>query len=77
VSWEKGPPGKTSLEIVKGRIRRTIKSYSISSDEIKIITNLATQNPLLKPLIRELREERIKPLAYFIKQLVRGDKSSG
>ena len=69
--------GKTSLEIVKDKMRETITSYSVSPDEIKIITNLITQDLLLKHLIRELRKERIKPLTCFVKQLARGDKSSG
>jgi hypothetical protein len=32
--------GKTSLEVVKGRIRRVVERYSVSSNEVKIITDI-------------------------------------
>jgi len=65
--------GKTHLEIVKGRIKRTIKSYNVNPKEIKTIVNSVLIDPSLKSP-KKLREERTKSLIEFINTLERIEK---
>lgn len=64
--------GRTSIEIVKGRIRRAVESYGVRPEEVGAIISLITLDPTLNAS-RELREEKAKPLLEFIKELGRGE----
>ena len=74
--WVKGSVesyllGRTSLAVVKGRVRRAVESYGVSPKEVGAIVTLAVLDPLLN-VSRELREERARPLLDFVKQLEGG-----
>ena len=60
--------GNTSINIVKGRIKRAVKSYGVKPEEIGAITSLLQIDPSLT-IPRELREERARPLLEFIEEL--------
>jgi len=66
--------GNTSINIVKGRIKRAVKSYGVKPEEIGAIISLLQIDPSLT-IPRELREERAKPLLEFIEELDKGGKS--
>ena len=66
--------GNTSINIVKGRIKRAVKSYGVKPEEIGAIISLLQIDPSLT-IPRELREERAKPLLEFIEGLEKGEKS--
>lgn len=59
---------RTSLDIVKGRVRRAVESYGVKPEEVEAIVSLIVLDPLLNAP-RELREERAKPLLEFIREL--------
>jgi len=63
--------GKTPLEIIKGRVKRALRSYGIKPGEVEAIVNTLLLDPLVNTP-RELREERARPLLEFIKELERG-----
>jgi len=63
--------GRTRLEVVRGRVRRAIESYGVSPEEVRAIVSSLLSDPLLDAP-RELKEERVKPLVDFLKQLERG-----
>jgi sporulation protein YlmC with PRC-barrel domain len=65
--------GKTPLEIVKGRIKRAVKSYEVNLKEVGAIANSILVNPSLNAL-KELREERAKPLIEFLNELEKSEK---
>ena len=60
--------GRTRLEVVKGRVRRAVESYGVSFEDIEAVVSSLLLDPLLD-VPRELREERVKPLMDFLKQL--------
>jgi hypothetical protein len=66
--------GKTPLEIVKGRIKRAVKSYNVNPKEVGAIVNSVIIDPSLNAP-KELREERAKPLIEFLSKLEKGEKS--
>jgi len=79
LNWVKGSiisylRGNTPINIVKGRVRRAIKSYGVKLEEIGAIISLLQIDPSLT-IPRELREERAKPLLEFIEELKKGEKS--
>jgi len=79
LNWVKGSivsylRGTTPINIVKGRIKRAVESYGVKPEEIGAIISLLQIDPSLT-IPRELREERAKPLLYFIEELKRGGKS--
>lgn len=63
--------GRTRLEVVKGRVRRAIESYGVSPEDVRAIVSSLLSDPLLSTP-KELREERIRPLVDFLKQLEEG-----
>ena len=60
--------GRTRIEVVKGRIRRAVRSYGVSPEEVGAIISLLQIDPLLN-VPRELRKERARPLLEFIEEL--------
>jgi len=60
--------GRTRIEVVKGRIRRAVRSYGVSPEEVGAIISLLQIDPLLN-VPKELRKERARPLLEFIKEL--------
>jgi len=73
LNWIKGSVesylrGRTPINIVKGRIKRAVKSYGIRPNEVGAIISLLQIDPLLT-IPKELRKERAKPLLEFIKEL--------
>ena len=65
--------GRTSLDIVKGRIRRAIESYGVIPKEIVAVVDSLLTDPSLN-VPRELKEGKVKPLAEFIKSLEGGGR---
>ena len=57
--------GKTSLNIVKGVIRRATKSYGVKPRVIGAFKSLKTLGTALN-MSRKTREERARPLLDFI-----------
>jgi len=73
LNWIKGSVesylrGRTPINIVKGRIRRAVESYGIKPKEVGAIISLLQIDPLLN-VPKELREERVRLLSEFIKEL--------
>jgi len=66
--------GRTRLEVVKGRVRKAVESYGVSPEDIRAIVSSLLSDPLLD-VPRELREERIRSLMDFLKQLEGGGGS--
>ena len=60
--------GKTPLEIVKGRIKRAVKSYNVNPKEVGAIVYSILIDPSLNAP-KELREKRAKPLIEFLNEL--------
>ena len=60
--------GRTPLELIKGRIKKAVKSYGVSPKDVNAIINSVLVDPLIN-IPKELREERVKPLIGFIKDL--------
>jgi len=65
--------GTTSLDMLKGKIRRAIKSYDVKPEEVETITNLLILDPGLN-VPKSLREEKAKPLLEYVSQLKSGEK---
>ena len=63
--------GRTRLEVVRGRVRKAMESYGVSPEDVRAIVSSLLSDPLLNAP-RELREERIRPLVDFLKQLEGG-----
>jgi len=63
--------GRTRLEVVRGRVRKAVESYGVSPEEVRAIVSSLLLDPLLSTP-EELREERIRPLMDFLKQLEGG-----
>jgi hypothetical protein len=63
--------GRTSLEVVEGRVRRAVESYGVSPEEVRAIVGSLLVDPLVG-IPRELREERARPLLDFVKRLEGG-----
>uniref|UniRef100_A0A7J2TC18 Uncharacterized protein n=1 Tax=Ignisphaera aggregans TaxID=334771 RepID=A0A7J2TC18_9CREN len=79
LKWLKGSVesyfrGKTSLQIVVGRIRRALKSYSVSLDDVKQIVNSLLLDPLIN-IPKQVREERAKELLKTVEDLEKGERS--
>lgn len=66
--------GKTPLEVIKGRVKRAVKSYSVELSEVEALINTLLIDPLVNAP-KELREERVRLLLEFIKELKNGEKS--
>ena len=66
--------GRTRLEVVKGRVRRAVESYGVSPEDVRAVVSSLLVDPLLDTP-KELREERVRPLADFLKQLEGGGGS--
>jgi len=60
--------GNTPINMVKGRIKKAMKSYSISIDEIEALINSISHDPLIN-VPGELLSERVKPLIAFIREI--------
>ena len=66
--------GRTRIEVVEGRIRRAVKSYGVSPEEVGAIVSLVTLDPALR-VPKEVRKERAKPLLEYIENLSKGGSS--
>jgi len=66
--------GKSSLNVVKGVVRRAAKSYGVKPREIGAFITLKTLDPSLN-ISRKTGEERARPLLKFIENLEIGEKS--
>ena len=66
--------GRTSLEVVRGRVRRAVESYGVSPEEVRAIVGSLLVDPLVN-IPRELREERAMPLLDFVRRLEGGGGS--
>jgi len=66
--------GRTSLEVVRGRVRRAVESYGVSPGDVEAIVSSLLVDPLVGTP-RELREERTRPLLDFVKRLEGGGGS--
>jgi len=60
--------GRTRLEVIKGRVRRAVESYGVSLEDIRAVVSSLLVDPLVD-VPRELREERIRLLTDFLRQL--------
>jgi len=67
-SMESYIAGRTRIGVVKGKIRRAVRSYGIRPKEVGEIISLLQIDPSLN-VPKELREERVRPLLEFIKEL--------
>jgi hypothetical protein len=74
VSYFSDKSGKTSLNVVMGVIRRTIRSYGVKPGEIRDIIGLKILDPGLN-IPSKVREEKARPLLEFIENLEKGEKS--
>ena len=63
--------GRTSLEVVEGRVRRAVESYGVSPGDVEAIVSSLLVDPLVN-IPRELREERARPILDFVKRLEGG-----
>jgi len=63
--------GRTSLEVVEGRVRRAVESYGVSPGDVEAIVSSLLVDPLVG-IPRELREEKARPILDFVKQLEGG-----
>jgi len=63
--------GRTRLEVVKGRVRRAVESYGVSLEDVRAVVSSLLVDPLVD-VPRELREERIRLLTDFLRQLEGG-----
>jgi len=63
--------GRTRLEVVKGRVRRAVESYGVSLEDVRAVVSSLLVDPLVD-VPRELREERVRLLADFLRQLEGG-----
>jgi hypothetical protein len=63
--------GRTSLEVVRGRVRRAVESYGVSPGDVEAIVSSLLVDPLVG-IPRELREERARPILDFVKRLEGG-----
>jgi hypothetical protein len=63
--------GRTSLEVVRGRVRRAVESYGVSPGDVEAIVSSLLVDPLVG-IPRELREEKARPILDFVKQLEGG-----
>jgi hypothetical protein len=66
--------GRTSLEVVRGRVRRAMESYGVSPGDVEAIVSSLLVDPLVG-IPRELREERVRPLLDFVRRLEGGGGS--
>jgi len=63
--------GRTRLEVVKGRVRRAVESYGVSLEDVRAVVSSLLVDPLVD-VPRELREERVRLLTDFLRQLEGG-----
>ncbi|MCC6014243.1 MAG: hypothetical protein LM564_00890 [Desulfurococcaceae archaeon] len=63
--------GRTSLEVVEGRVRGAVESYGVSPGDVEAIVSSLLVDPLVG-IPRELREERARPILDFVKRLEGG-----
>jgi hypothetical protein len=81
LKWIKGSVesyiiGRTSLEIIKGRIKKAVESYNLKPEEIKNIMDMILIDPLIN-VSKEKREEKLRPLIQLVRILeYRGEKNS-
>lgn len=66
--------GKTSLQIVVGRVRRAVESYSVSVAEVKQIIGSLLIDPSIN-IPRDVREEKAKELLKLVENIEMGGKS--
>ncbi|MCC6014649.1 MAG: hypothetical protein LM564_02975 [Desulfurococcaceae archaeon] len=66
--------GRTSLEVVEGRVRRAVESYGVSPGDVEAIVSSLLVDPLVG-IPRELKEERARPLLDFVRRLEGGGGS--
>jgi len=79
LKWLKGSVesyfrGKTSLEIVVGRIRRALESYNVGLDEVKQIVNSLLLDPSIN-VPKDVREEKARELLKTVEDLGKGGRS--
>jgi len=79
LKWLKGSVesyfrGKTSLEIVVGRIRKALESYNVSFDEVKQIVNSLLLDPSIN-VPKDVREEKARELLKTVEDLGKGGRS--
>jgi len=70
LKWLKGfvesySHGKTFLQIVVGKVRKALKAYSVSLDEVKQIVNSLLLG-LSMDISKRVREERVEELLKLI-----------
>jgi hypothetical protein len=65
--------GKTSLQIVVGRVRRAVESYSVSVAEVKQIIGSLLIDPSIN-IPREIREEKAKELLKLVEEMKRNGR---
>jgi hypothetical protein len=65
--------GKTSLQIVVGRIRRAVESYNVSVAEVKQIIGSLLIDPSIN-IPREIREEKAKELLKLVEEMKRNGR---
>jgi hypothetical protein len=81
LKWIKGSVesyiiGRTSLKIIKGRIKKAVESYNLKPEEIKNIMDMILIDPLIN-VSKEKREEKLRPLIQLVRILeYRGEKNS-
>ena len=57
--------GKTSLDIVRGRVRRAVESYGVGLGEVKQIVNSLLLDPSIG-IPKEVRERKARELLKII-----------
>jgi len=81
LKWIKGSVesyiiGRTSLKIIKGKIKKAVESYNLKPEEIKNIMDIILIDPLIN-ISKEKREEKLRPLIQLVRRLeYRGEKNS-
>jgi hypothetical protein len=65
--------GKTSLQIVVGRVRRAVESYNVSVAEVKQIIGSLLIDPSIN-IPREIREEKAKELLKLVEEMKRNGR---
>jgi hypothetical protein len=61
--------GKTSLNILLGRIRRAIKSYGINRDDVLAIMDVIQKSPVYLPTFsKEEKSSKLNPLKEKLKE---------
>jgi hypothetical protein len=63
--------GRTSLNIVRGRVRKALESYGVGLDEVKQIVSSILLDPSIG-VPRDVREEKAEELLKLVEGLGRG-----